>query len=548
LPYLDNVLVSSGSKNFPVFPGTLANTPGQNYEVASYPIRPRLIWELDGYAWPQKVLLHKYRADDVSGNGGYFSFYQEVPAALTDPPVMRIAGTVEENSINVTRDVWLRIGDPPSTAAYETTKRDGDNIDQNSPQLYYFDAQGTRINSSAGILHIQSNQDTVPGRVRVYLQTSPTQSGENYYIEGSFDSAFSCATAGPSGDNVCARTTTFTTWKRVYVERDAMFRGGALLSAAAPAGSTVLHVVNNSAFSRASRNSPVVAYVIHAPNYDGTGPRDRYFETVNVIGAGGRSDPTITLLAPGITKAYGVDTTSPVFSPLPDGVGVYMPATSNPFFSSDTTLMASVFADMFVDYVLLTEGNGGQNKVPYEPPYADVSNNALRDALARKWCDVCDGGLPQNHHYLTGSSTTTPPNTPRNTVVGVTVIDQGPNPYSMVFVDEAEANATNPVFGSCPPMNVPLWVRETTVHELVHGWDVNPPTWQTGGHCLLGAWNSTPTQPEDCGMRRGTTTADPNQNFCNRYDGSFLLHSWINANSEYRRVRALEPLPRVSQH
>jgi hypothetical protein len=131
--YLDDVEVSRGSRDYPVFPGL---TQKGWEEVASYPIQPRMIFELDENQLPQKALLHKYRTDDTSGWGGYYSIYQQPQAADTDPAVMRIHGGVEENSAPVVHDVWLRIIDPPSSAPYESPSSGNDNLDAAAATMY----------------------------------------------------------------------------------------------------------------------------------------------------------------------------------------------------------------------------------------------------------------------------------------------------------------------------------------------------------------------------------------------------------------------------
>ncbi len=545
--YLDGVLVSSGSRFFPTFPGGYT-TPWQ--ELASYPVQPRMIWEVDKWDPPLKVLLHKHRTDDTSGFGGYYSIYQQPQNTSSDPPVLLIAGSIEENAVNVVRDVWLRIIDPPSQASYEAPFT-GDNQDP-APQLalYYFDQQGTRIDSVGGVLHLQSNQDTVPGRVRVYLETSKRYAGENYALEAAFEPTFACA-AGAYG-NTCARTTTYTTWKRVYVERDSMFRSGTLLKSSVgggPTSSVDIPVVDKAPFAGASRTSPIPVVFVHAPNYDGSPPRLRYLEYRNVIKASGTgSRQTITVDQP-LLNTYGVDATSDITPSLPDGVGVYTPTTLSQLYFPDTTLAVDVFATAFVEYVILDGGPGKPNGVVYIPRYASVSNLSLREALAKKWCDVCDGGLPANHQYLAGVSTTTPLGFNSNGTVGETFIDNlgAPSPFSFDYIQEMENIQNDPVFSSCPP-SIATWTKETTAHELVHGWDVNPVTDVTFGHCVLRAWNSTSQQPADCGMRRGDPSMDTGQRICDRFDGAFALHAWSDPNCEYKRIRSQpEPMPQTHQ-
>jgi len=542
--YLDDVQVSSGARDFPVFPGISGDTW---QEIATYPIRPRIVWELDQNAAPVKVLLHKYRDDDTTGFGGYFSIYQEPQATPTDPPVMRIHGTTEENSVNVTRDVWLRIVDPPSTAPYETQAAAGDNQDPSGAYLYYIDGQGNQVTSTNGVLQMQSNQDNVAGRLRAYLKTSDHYAGENYRVEASFDPSFGCAVT--ANGNRCAQTTTFTTWKRVYVERDYMFRAGTLLAGPAGGGSStpvVIRVADKSPFRGARNNNPIPALFIHAPSFDGSGPRQRYVEYRNVIKTAGKGLNQTIMIDQPLNYTYGDDRTSPVVPSLPDAVGVYTPTTISQLYFPDTSLVEGLFAEAFVDERILDAGTGTPNGNAYIPYYETLANRDLKMNLAKKWCDVCDGGLPRNHQYLAGAKTATAIGAEPTGTMGLTDIDQDGVviPSSFVFIGELEGGAGSLVLlDRCGSISLPNWIRETVVHELVHGWDVNPPTDGTAGHCTLKSWNSTDLE---CGMHR--INGDPTEDVCDRWDNSFVLHSWVDSASEYRRIRGqFEPMSQRRQ-
>ena len=542
--YLDDALVSSGSRHFAVFAG-ISGVTWQ--EVASYPVRPRFMWALPDAE--QKVLLHKYRADDTSGSGGYYSIYQQPHASVADAPVMRVPAAVEENATAVVRDVWLRVADPPNTAPYETAPAAGDNLDPGGALLYAIKTDGTRVDSAGGILHVESDHEGITGNLRIFLQTSSRYAGENYRIEAALDPTFACATTAAG----CPKSPMFTTWKRIYLERDSMFRAGTFLKSTSGGGSTSsveIPVIDKSPFSGARSATPIPAVFIHAPNYNGTGPRDRYLEYRNVIKtAGTGSRQTITIDRP-LDRTYGLDTTSPLYPSLPDAVGVYTPTTANQLYFADVSMVFSVFEPSFVEYRLLDGGPGKPNAVQFMPYYPSLEDPLLMDALAKKWCDMCETALPDNHQYLGGASTSNRLGTlSNNGVAGLTKLDQAsaPVPYSYVFIEEiARVSTEAALVGRCGSIPVDVWVRETATHELVHQWDVNPPTDTTNGHCARRSWRSTPANPEECGMHR--VASDPTENVCDRWDGDFALHEWSDAASEYRRIRSqFEPLPQTRQ-
>jgi hypothetical protein len=327
-----------------------------------------------------------------------------------------------------------------------------------------------------------------------------------------------------------------------------MVRAGTLLKSlvgGGPNSPVVIPVVDKSAFAGASNNNPVPVVFMHAPKYDGTGTRDRYFEFRRVIKASGSgTKQTITIDQP-LNRQYDIDISSaPFYAGVPDGVGVYTPTTLSQLYFPDTALVPGLFGDAFVEYVILNAGPGTVNGAPYIPAYSAVFETHQREALTKKWCDVCDTGLPKNHQYLLGASTSTRPGQSNNGTVGETQIDHLNSviPNSVVWVLEAEHMSTySGLVSRCGTIPVLKWVHEIVAHELVHGWDVNPPTDSTGGHCSLKAWNSA---QEECGMH---TTEDASEDVCDRWDDIFALHTWTAA-SEYRRIRSqLEPLPQTRQ-
>lgn len=513
----------------------------------------------------ERVLLHKYDSNDTSGTlgTGLESPYQVNNNLL--PPTVRIEGAVTADGHGDARDVYFRVVDPPDTAPYAPHGSGNDNLDTALPQgkLYCYDGAGNRVDAVNGVLRAFSNHDGVAGRIRLFLETSPHVSGENYQIESSFEPTFTCATAGTGGTNTCPRSVTFVTWKRMYVERDQMFRRGSFITKDIGPTETVVPVDDIAPFG--APGTVLTVRLVHAPKAEVAASEAFYAEdhTVTVVaatqGTNGLQVPAHLLILDqgGLRNAYDIDSSVPNVAAvkpwLRDGVGVI--GTGSDFFvaeygpGSTSTRVENVFAAAFVE---LRELNQQIRDVPFAPPFKETQRPLLtlyqmERAFADKWCQHCihvadtveDLSLPNHIHLLAGNEAN------NRGVSGESSVEAGN--FSWVYVGAIEKNtarARTPLSG----LNAYIATYETVAHELAHQWRVNQPntSGMTWGHCSANAYSNDGTW---CRMHEPWVYNDPAASMHNpeRADGKIEFHytgSGATADSEYLTIRrAAEPVP-----
>ncbi|HEX7765648.1 MAG TPA: hypothetical protein VF443_02975, partial [Nitrospira sp.] len=458
------------------------------------PAVPTFAFQFDANQPGQRVLLHKYRQDDHSGpfGTGYFSVYQDTDRQFHFP------GQVDVDGVGTAKTIYVHVLDPPDTAAYVPVvdRKQGDNRDPVRPrgQLFYKDAQGNRIDAPpGGVLSMMADSDGVPGRANIYLETSENMSGENYQLEASFDPNFTCASAGPNGTDICAKSVVVTTWKRVYVEVNKMFRRGAFLTADVQSGDKVIHVDD----VRGLPNPPFKIRLLHSPPVEGTGSF-LTTEEVTIVGLNAMSGGIFARLAgqrnpgdllidadpavPAIQHRYaGSDIAKGIVRPyLADAVGSVTGVRGADYYLANATLVNNAFADAFVEHVWMTDAGPGDSDLRSSQPrlYWDgvfPFRHRLNETdewehiwMTRKWLQTAKRSgvdreaLPNQQsffvaaRYVTREWNQPPVDTSQR---GLTYAGDSFND-SWVFT---EALGTSPVIG------------EGVVHELTHEWRVNPP-------------------------------------------------------------------------
>jgi hypothetical protein len=176
----------------------------------------------------------------------------------TGPARVLVSGRIGDGPHGVAfRDVWLRVVDGGPAADYDAASVVDDNI--GAVELRGLgDSSVTRAGS--GVWHTTTDAN---GRFRaegwfVAREGRAPASGDDFYVEASPDAEFSCGGS-------CARSGVFRLWKRIYVERDAMYRVGASIEREAAAGSTRLAVDDVTPFLSARRDRPIEVLLMHAP-------------------------------------------------------------------------------------------------------------------------------------------------------------------------------------------------------------------------------------------------------------------------------------------
>ncbi len=353
-----------------------------------------------------------------------------------------------------------------------------------------------------------------------YLKLPPRYSGDNgrvavYKIDPK--------TGQEVPDKVPSRSPVYTGWKRVYVERDKMFRRGGLLYAdfdPSSCGASCDQIVVYD-WTNASIGDTVVVFD-ESITYEHGGEK----RTITDISGSNGGVRTITLDSP-LTKRYyatGHDTSSP---PLPTfanghsgGAGVVYSTVSingqtitdadpnqlngpgSAFYDADMRDIEQPFDDAYVEFFGQRSGMGAV-------PYVHWATDATADQLisfSNLWWSTANRGAP-NYLHLLGIEGATPSNP--NQVGGSPYRTAGgpQSGASYIYVGQIEQNHPG------DPATQHAVNQYCTVHELTHNFSVNGYTVQTY-HCSEAA-SSPPEDSHGCIMHAAFVTyLGSNPRFC----------------------------------
>jgi len=497
-PIFQNVYIGESAGQITVLAPVTGNGSYQiridNIRFRIRPLTPPLFqFEYDSNHPDERLLLHKYLASDHSGpvGNGYFSPYQVENVPIDQPPQFRIPGVVTLDGAPAVKTVYYRVLDPPDTAPYVPNPTVDDNRDPVRPKgtLFYIDGNGQRVNASS----VQSNMDGVPGRAVIYLEASNHVAGENYQVEASFDSGFACATAGPGGTDICPKSVTVTTWKRLYVEEEHMLRRGAFLSHVFAAGTDRIPVTDTAPFANLA--SGEILQLVHADR-SGEG---YYFDFVkfNRVTIDPRLGGVLEIDATyGLTERdYGEEPpagsrpTSVFQEVVRDGVGV----VSEGAFESQNSYIDGLFHSMFVDI-------RDVGRLPFsEVPYVAQFDYTTALFFANRWFQTgvstnawVKRALPNVLHRIASRQTelVQDKTTQRyGAELGVTLVGSESN-YSLILAGRIEDLVAggvidvngNTVGAEYAGLSAVQAAGEIAAHETVHLW-VRSGGADGSGHC-----------------------------------------------------------------
>lgn len=486
----------------------------------------------------RKVLIHRRRSDY-----DYLSPWQSAVPGTDDQQASRvlIRGTVtnSDGSAYANERVYLRVQDPPSPIPYMP-----------AGMVRWFDnPYGISlflVPSFDFLTYWQTFSTNGEGKFEAVMPTAQYLAGENQVVEAStiflplliYPGRVECRE-----DDGCYRGGTFTTWRRVYLEADRMFREGAFIRTDVPAGSTEIQVTNARPWRWARPTNPIPITIIHSGS-DFAGPF--YMEQRNVIRARGGQNGVLELDLP-VSRDYFARVSS-VDSRLRAGDAVGR--TDRGTFAQHTALAIDFFQTAFTDYQVLPEGT--KNVVPYVPLVEECPSMRYCTEIAGKWFENSNGSVARNNHqHLVAASRS---EFDASGEIGHAVLGQhGPFPNAAfifnALIEEIVADTNGPYAG----LNLNNFIAETTVHELVHLYDVNPPGLFsddptvpiTGGHCMLMAWDGG-----QCLMSSNRTAAEHADGKVSAHVQPGVVGAVVNdfGDSEYRRIRyRLDPLPQFFQ-
>ncbi|HXH39377.1 MAG TPA: hypothetical protein VNN08_12175 [Thermoanaerobaculia bacterium] len=527
LVFPDTPLYLSGGENTIAVTEVGANCGSVRIEYVSVTISyyvnlPFVVFDPIANADDAKVIMHRWRSDY-----DYLSTLQGAvqPASARDHSVV-VRGTAYDahGTPFAGQTIYLRTADPPDPSPYLPA---GMSHDSDNPfgweafpvhDAWDWAAVGTDLN----------------GRFEVIMPMMEQFAGDNQEVEASavplhyVESPTRC-----KSDLACSRSPAFTNWRRVYIERDRMFRSGAFISVDAIPGATKVRVTDGRPFRGAKASNPIPVLFIHSSVLDPNGQSGA--EVRNVIKVtGGKRFPTLILDAP-LTLAY-VERISSFDPSLESGDAVGVFHSDADVFPSYIDPSIEFFKGMYTDLRVLKDGS--ENVMQYVPFVAQCPSDDYCGEVAGIWFDNRDHDTSaRNHVHFVAAAADSDAGR-----LGVNLMNGGVLPYSspeaiFVFnasIQAAVADASNPDVGGSDPVAV---TNQVTAHELVHTFDVNQPARLTSGHCTAH------------GFAGGLCLMNESRSKADRASATFSLHVDPWASSEYRRVRrGPEPLPLMFQH
>ncbi len=400
------------------------------------------------------MLIHKYGLSD-----DYPSVFQEdlpLPEDEKDRRIL-IRATVKDTAGQPISDqpVWFRVKDLADTAPYVPSPQEDDNKDED-------------VDDDSGTVDPPMDESDASGIVETILTVTDQFAGDNYQIEAFFEDPV------PNPNAVVVGTSgTITAWKRIYLEKDLMFRRGSYVKEFDNVGGADrIHVMDKSKFDDCTR-----VRIVHAPRLDGADPAPAFYsEEHNVTGtiSDGSSNGGYIILAGGETLvfSYGPDDSFDGATFQSDGVGCIVGNNPVGTFDINQALLKGIFDTTYVEFVDVAQ----PNSIPFDPQM----NGSLKHLrIANKWFensyrDPLNPQIvlaPSNHqHVLSGSRTSNAGD------LGVTTVNDGTN-HSWLWTKRIESKVRNQTRRA-------NMKAEVYVHELAHQWRVNhdDPTF-SNGHC-----------------------------------------------------------------
>ncbi len=350
-----------------------------------------------------------------------------------------------------------------------------------------------------GLTHPVLQLDVTPGENFygvVYLKLPERYAGDNWQIEVTKLNSL----GAPVPNKVPGLSGIFTGWKRMFLERERMFRKGGILSRDADPGDRYIYLAkihDGAAWVRGDNLQAGDAIAIFdAANTLGSGHQDDAcvaalseitdFEVEIELGA------TDTCATPYLLKYFYSSSVDPAThqwsfasGTLSAGVGKIDGCSISPsdFFSSNSCSFGAdlrgieqPYNDTEVEFAAPRSGIGA---IPYLPTqWFDTYESEDRARFSQIWFQNFTAGAgdppkaqPHNYFHLIGASR-------RTGAAGATNDDYD---YAFVFTGGIEDQGR-------PPAETANWVQSTTSHELAHEFGVNPDDVTCGGHDTRDAW------------------------------------------------------------
>jgi hypothetical protein len=406
----------------------------------------------------------------------------------------------------------LRLIDPPDLAAYDDKDLDNPADFGAAGAAFPYEAadnRGTTDNGitlnpdgSSPVMELTTTQRTI------YLKVPANFSGDNFQLEMTKCDPL---TSTPLPQRVVALSPVFTSWKRVLVETERMFRRGGLLALDYEYDPSCQVDCNRVAVFEPT----IVAVDDLVTIFDTTnGPQQSNSETAyveqKIPGPGSTSwvylrdrdgnqfipirdydassdqdDPSNPILDLTDGRSAGIGVVFSSDGQLYDTESNQLNAPGSCFFDVDTDKMEETFGDAFVEI----------RKVRYGLDWLPYLFNLFGPNDGSRWWF---SWLWFNHSNLDGivhlMGAQRDPAKPEVYGVAVRCLESAlgniPVRGSFVYVNQIEDDA-DPSSGACFMLKPPEPVNEAiTIHELVHQYPLNPLIPEEGEHCQSKTWFS----------------------------------------------------------
>lgn len=429
-----------------------------------------------------RIIIHKY------GTEAYSS-----PNQLTDGEI-QVKLTVKVNLQPASgQEVFFRIKDPDDPSPYETDTTQDDNFGGAIGSRAILGSAGV-TNPSPGVWKASSDSN---GLIIVTLQIpgsannpagpdyKAAAAGDNYQIEASFDDFVS----NPNPQYLVV-SPIFSAWKRVYIEKDRIYRKGGLLVEDCISCSTLLAASS----SNVKKNDQII--VFDEKNVE-SNPRKVTKVVDNPDGSKSvtlQSPVSGTYIASGPPKVPGGNYQPRDFANTHSGgFGVVGSGFFEASLASATSLTQAFGNDAFLEILETTDG---ASDLPYFSSEIIDSSGQTRAAFNKIWFkhflplspEEPLVAKPQNCFHVVGMTLSGNP-----ILAGIT------NPffdYSYILVERIEG------LNGLTATQKANHIKSTTAHEIAHQFRVNPDTcdWHDSRQAWCGGEIDTSCGSELCLM------------------------------------------------
>lgn len=364
-------------------------------------------------------------------------------------------------------------------------------VDPKDPSKYLSGQQGDNLPSSPGGMVTPSAVVGADGIATAVLTVDPQQAGNNYRVEASLKP--------PPNFKRVARSPIYTSWRRLYIEHDRMYKQGEFLTQTSGAGQpdpSRVFVASSAIFGVGDEVHVLAGDDFSAPVGNETSQGE--IGHVAAVGPG-----FVDLQAP-LALTYPEPASSPS-PPLPYSF-IARRAGGTYDAHPSVTEMAKAFDDAFTEWVLLPD----EGFVPHWPDAESGNPSQPKDFIdARSFLFFLNFDRKSvtpfiNHVQVVSAAQLEAAPPPNGAVYGLasgTNSGSVASNWSWIFSGTIELLA---------PTNVKNVTDHVTAHELGHQLNVNPGTLE--GHDVEAAWDASgscqTTNPVNCCLMFAATASN----------------------------------------